>query len=339
MALIFSYYGQHLANRIVKGFLWGHEEGLCYPHLPLTCNNCVSPGPAEWHQICGHGTFSEGRWESPRPGRAGLWGLCWPSLGKSDHSPDSRFSMYLWKNVGMRILEKEVQTGILENLPGLRWFQWGRRSYKESLSTPILHLCSPSLISWEGNGIPLQYSCLETPMDRGACWAAVHGMAKSRTWLNDFTFTFHFHAFEEEMATHSSVLAWRIPGMGEPGALPSMGSHRVGHDWSDLATAAAAAASWGSVCSLYITWGWRCPPLHLLTPACSCVLPMSPCPQITGTPVPSQLESGPPYLSHSVPLGISLGNCIAECWRSTCRLHIFLRSDSHSSLENTKVGG
>ena len=84
--------------------------------------------------------------------------------------------------------------------------------------------------SGEGNGDPLQYSCLENPMDGGACWATVHGVAKSRTRLSDFTFTFHFHALEEEMATHSSVLAWRIPGMGEPGGLPSMGSHRVGHN-------------------------------------------------------------------------------------------------------------
>ena len=82
----------------------------------------------------------------------------------------------------------------------------------------------------EGNGTPLQYSCLENPMDGGAWWAAVHGVAKSRTQLNDFTFTFHFHALEKEMATHSSVLAWRIPGTGEPGGLLSMGSHRVGHD-------------------------------------------------------------------------------------------------------------
>ena len=67
-------------------------------------------------------------------------------------------------------------------------------------------------------------------MDRGALWAAVRGVAKSRTRLSDFPFTFHFHAVEKEMATHSSVLAWRIPGMGEPGELPSMGSHRVGHD-------------------------------------------------------------------------------------------------------------
>ena len=76
----------------------------------------------------------------------------------------------------------------------------------------------------EGNGTPLQYSCLENPMDRGAWKAAVHGVARSRTRLSDFTFTFHFHALEKEMATHSSVLAWRIPGMGEPGGLPSMGS-------------------------------------------------------------------------------------------------------------------
>ena len=70
------------------------------------------------------------------------------------------------------------------------------------------------LFHGEGNGTPLQYSCLENPMDRGAWWAAVHGVAKSQTQLNDFTFTFHFHALEKEMATHSSVLAWRIPGIG-----------------------------------------------------------------------------------------------------------------------------
>ena len=91
----------------------------------------------------------------------------------------------------------------------------------------------------EGNGTPLQYSCLENPMDGGAWWAAVHGVVKSWTRLSDFTFTFHFHALEKEMTTHSIVLAWRIPGTGEPGGLLSMGSHRVGHDWSDLAAAAA----------------------------------------------------------------------------------------------------
>ena len=88
---------------------------------------------------------------------------------------------------------------------------------------------------YTGDGTPLQYSCLENPMDGGAWWAAVHGVAKSRTRLSDFPFTFHFDALEKEMATHSSVLAWRSPGMGEPGGLPSMGSHRVGHDWSDFA--------------------------------------------------------------------------------------------------------
>ena len=82
----------------------------------------------------------------------------------------------------------------------------------------------------EGNGSPLQYSCLENLMDRGAWWAAVHEVAKSQTRLSDFTFTFHFHALQKEIATHSSVLAWRIPGARESGGLLSMGSYKVGHD-------------------------------------------------------------------------------------------------------------
>ena len=81
----------------------------------------------------------------------------------------------------------------------------------------------------EDSGTP-RHSCLENPMDGGAWWAAVHGIAKSRTRLSDFTFPFHFHALEKEMATHSSVLAWRIPGTTEPGGLPFMWPHRVGHD-------------------------------------------------------------------------------------------------------------
>ena len=89
-----------------------------------------------------------------------------------------------------------------------------------------------------GNGNPLQYSCLENSMNGGARQSAVHGVAKSQTRLSNFTFSFYFHALEKEMAAHSSVLAWRIPGTGEPGGLPSMGLHRVRHDWSDLAAAA-----------------------------------------------------------------------------------------------------
>ena len=114
-----------------------------------------------------------------------------------------------------------------------------------------------------GNGSPLHYSCLETPMDRGAWWAAVHGVTMSQTRLSDFTFTFHFHALEKEMATHSSVLAWRIPGTGEPGGLPSMGFHRVGHDWSDLAAAAAHMtlyANFRNINNLY----WKTGPSNFL---------------------------------------------------------------------------
>ena len=113
-------------------------------------------------------------------------------------------------------------------------------SYYRILSLfPVLYILV-AYFTGEGNGTPLQYSCLENPMDRGAWKAAVHGVAKGRTRLSDFTFTFHFHALKEEMATHSSVLAWRIPGTGESGGLPSLGLHKVGHDWSDLAAAAAA---------------------------------------------------------------------------------------------------
>ena len=111
----------------------------------------------------------------------------------------------------------------------------------------LIHKVEIIMMPGGGNGTPFQYSCLENPMDGGAWWAAVYGVAKSQTWLSNFTFTFHFHALEKEMTTHSSVLAWRIPGMGEPGGLPSLGSHRVGHNWSDLA---AAAALWCLVLKL-----------------------------------------------------------------------------------------
>ena len=97
---------------------------------------------------------------------------------------------------------------------------WGRT---ESDTTERLPFHFSLSCIGEGNGNPLQRSCLENPVGRGAWWAAVHGVAGSRTRLSNFTFTFHFHALEKEMATHSSVLDWKIPGMGEPGELPSMG--------------------------------------------------------------------------------------------------------------------
>ena len=120
--------------------------------------------------------------------------------------------------------------------------------WKKSHSQPRQHIKKqrhyfddkgPSSQSYgKGNGTPLQYSCLENPMDGRAWWAAVHGVATSQTQLSYFTLTFHFHALEKEMATHSSILAWRIPETGEPGELPSMESHRVRHNWSNLAVAA-----------------------------------------------------------------------------------------------------
>ena len=116
---------------------------------------------------------------------------------------------------------------------------WGRKeldTIEATLHTHI-HQFSPGsykvdviTLFGEGNGTPLQYSCLANPMDGGAWWAAVHRVAKCRIRLSDFTFVFHVHALEKEMATHSRVLAWRIPGSDEPGGLPPMGSHRVGHD-------------------------------------------------------------------------------------------------------------
>ena len=103
-------------------------------------------------------------------------------------------------------------------------------------------LVETSTLAGEGDGTALQYSYLENPMDGGTWWAVVHGVVKSQTRLSDFTLTFPFQALEKEMATYSSVLAWRVPGMGESGGLPSMGLHRVGQYWSDLAAAAAVIA-------------------------------------------------------------------------------------------------
>ena len=125
------------------------------------------------------------------------------------------------------------------------WVQYKRGGSKDSVHSMYRVCCDThkdGSQDREGDGTPLLYSCPENPMDGGAWKAAVHGVTKSRARQRDSTFTFHFRALEKEMATHSSVLAWRIPGTGEPGGLPSMGSHRVRHNWNDLAAAAAAAA-------------------------------------------------------------------------------------------------
>ena len=132
------------------------------------------------------------------------------------------------KNTGMDchfLLQRIFPTqGSNPDLPHCRHTLY-RLSHEGSL---VCWLGNTRTSSEEGNGTPLQYSCLKNSIDGGAWWAAVHGVTKSWARLSDLTFTFHFHALEREMATHSSVLAWRIPGMGEPGGLPSMGSHRVG---------------------------------------------------------------------------------------------------------------
>ena len=124
-----------------------------------------------------------------------------------------------------------------------RFFSKGQFSlfYIQVYISQIRIACKYLQLLGEGNGNPLQCSCLENPRDRGACWAAVNGVAQSQTRLNDLTFTFHFHSLEKEMATHSSILAWRIPGTEEPAGLPTVGSHRAGHDLRDIAAAATAA--------------------------------------------------------------------------------------------------
>ena len=161
------------------------------------------------------------------------WSWSWSSNTLFDH--------LMWRT---NSFEKTLMPGNIEGgrreWQRMRWLDGITDSMDMSLSG-LWKLVMGREACGDGEGTPFQYSCLENPRDGVAWWAAVHGVAKSRTRLNDFTFTFHFHALEKEMATHSSVLAWRIPGTGEPGGLPSMGSHRVRHDWSDLAAAGAAA--------------------------------------------------------------------------------------------------
>ena len=174
-----------------------------------------------------------------------VWGPSQPLSSTSGHSPSQRSSYpghpsispmlqifshlrtFLGFPCGSVGKESDCNVGHLGLIPGL-----GRSPGEgKAIHSSILAWRIPWTVQsiGEGNGTPLQYSCLENPMDGGAWWAAVHGVAKSQTRLSDFTFTFHFPALEKEMATHSSVLAWRIPGTGEPGGLPSMGSHRVRH--------------------------------------------------------------------------------------------------------------
>ena len=168
------------------------------------------------------------------------FGLIWAQMLKN---LSVMLETQIWSLSGEDPLEKGMAThssilpGEFHEQSSLAGYSpWGCKRVRHDLETKqqqqmYLHQCA----------IPcLQYSCLENRMDGGAWEAAVHGVAKSQTRLSDFTFTFRFPALEKEMATHSSVLAWRIPGTGEPGGLPSLGSHRVGCDWSDLAAAAAA---------------------------------------------------------------------------------------------------
>ena len=109
---------------------------------------------------------------------------------------------------------------------------WGHKELDttEQLTYLFRHPRAPGGLPHSRSGKSLSPLDLENLINRGAWWAAVHGVMKSQTRLSDFPFTFHFHALEKEMATHSSVLAWRIPGTAEPGGLPSLGSHRVRHD-------------------------------------------------------------------------------------------------------------
>ena len=125
------------------------------------------------------------------------------------------------------VIKKERNCAVCQ---GCGWTQKLSKQTEVGQKETNIHNTYIENLDGEGSGTPLHYSCLENPMDGGAWWAAVHGVAKSQRRLRDFTLTLLFHALEKEMATHSSVLAWRIPGTWEPFGLLSMGSHRVGHD-------------------------------------------------------------------------------------------------------------
>ena len=164
-----------------------------------------------------------------------------PTLHASLHCPSPQMlwgPLSLWLSIGFDKWEVPGEGTGTSLQYSFAWkIPW--TGVTESDTTEQLHFHFSLSCIGEGNGNPLQGSCLENPRDGGAWWAAIYGVAQSRTRLSDFTFTFHFRALKKEMAAHSRVPAWRIPGMGEPGGLPSMGLHRVAHDWSDLAAAGA----------------------------------------------------------------------------------------------------
>ena len=179
--------------------LWGHEESDTTERLPVHFSlSCIGEGNGNPLQCsC---------LENPRDGGA-WWATVYgvaqsrTRLKRLSSSSSSGLFCGVWASLVAQMM-KNLPTVRVRKIPWRR--QW--------------------------HPTPLQHSCLENPMDRGAWWAAVLGVAKSRTRLSDFTFTSHFHALEKEMETHSSILAWRIPGTEEPGGLPPMGSHRVGHN-------------------------------------------------------------------------------------------------------------
>ena len=158
---------------------------------------------------------------------------CWEGFGAGGEGDDRGWDGWMASPTRWTWLWVNSGSWWWTGRPGVLWFMGLQRVGHDWVTelTDWLKILLNRLV--EGNGTPLQYSCLENPMDGGAWKAAVHGVAEGWTRLSDFTFTFHFPTLEKEMATHSSVLAWRIPGTGDPGGLLSMGSHRVRHDWSD----------------------------------------------------------------------------------------------------------
>ena len=197
-------------------------------HLPSSCSFSIGTWSLPLFLPIGHSVAASPEWLLQNPGLVVKWPLFYVMAPKHKSS-----------NAGsVEMPERRLKRPPFKWKCEHSWLNNERKKYRMLKSTVKTWIFSPwnceerrkicsgfAVTSWKSHG-------------GGAWWAAVHGVAKSPAWLSNFTFTFHFHALEKEMATHSSVLAWRIPGTEEPGRLPSMGSHRVGHDWSDLAAAA-----------------------------------------------------------------------------------------------------